>query len=545
MTHNILILCSTLGHLNHVKDIRSALKNGGNKGDVDILFWFMSPSKNIKSVFCKYYSFPHEGLSDHNIGHLFKISTFIGSRLSLYLKGLAKWLIQNLIAFPLFYLLLVSAFIKLLGRSSRVVGGKLHWAILDVWLTQARLTNYLWSIGKNRIGNRLIPILDCISLGVFHTSFIESGSKKFLDGKKPDLVILPEFNIGYLHNHICNWCHRNKVPLIVIPYSICGRQEWAKSLNCEYYFNKAFLFNWLLKKAFPDWIYENNGKTLVLPISWLVTSNIYGQKPDIPWVSNSTQRRGIYYAADDEFTKLFYEKQGVNTESWRIIGSSSYDRIATARSQLYFLRKAYSEKYGVSPQKKWILLALPPDQTNGINTIQGKTYIESMSQIIQDLKINAKSHCEILIKLHPRTDLNHVDWIEKLGGIICGETTDNVLALSDLFVASCSATIRWAVKFSIPVINYDVYGLSYHDYNGCVNVTQVNDRKSFLLALQRFLDQKSSLEKFSSNHTENHMMSINYQLNNSEKLLSMIDDIREDFSNNELVSEIQGVEVSL
>jgi hypothetical protein len=531
MTHNVLILCSTLGHLNHVKDIRSALKNAGNKGDVDILFWFMSPPKNIKSVFCKHYSFPHEDLSDHNSSYWLKNIAFISPRLSLYLKSLAKWLVLNLIAFPLFYLLLVSAFIKILGGSFRVGGCKLHWAILDVWFTQARLTNYLWSIGKNRIGNRLIPVLDGISFGVFRASIIESASKKFLDGKKPNLVILPEFNIGYLHNHISNWCDRNKVPLIAIPYSICGRQEWAKSLNLEYYFNKAFLFNWLLKKAFPDWIYESNGKTLLLPISWLITSNIYGQKPDIPWVSNSTQGRGIYYAADDEFTKLFYENQGVNTESWRIIGSSSYDRIATARSQLSFLRKGYAEKYGVCPQKKWILLALPPDQTEGINTIQGKAYIELMSQIIQDLKINTKSHCEILIKLHPRMDLNHVSWIEKLGGTICSETTDNVLALSDLFVASCSATIRWAVKFSIPVINYDVFRLNYSDYDGCANVTQVNDRKSFLLALQSYLDQQNSLEKFSFNHIENRMMSVDYELNSSEKLLSMIDDIQQYASN--------------
>ena len=40
----------------------------------------------------------------------------------------------------------------------------------------------------------------------------------------------------------------------------------------------------------------------------------------------------------------------------------------------------------------------------------------------------------------------------------------SLVAISDMYVASVSSTIRWAILAGIPVINYDVYQYGYEDF---------------------------------------------------------------------------------
>src|SRR5262249_7261332 len=49
----------------------------------------------------------------------------------------------------------------------------------------------------------------------------------------------------------------------------------------------------------------------------------------------------------------------------------------------------------------------------------------------------------------------------------------------DLYVASVSATIRWAIACGKPVINYDAYRLDFQDYPGIEAVLWSNTRVEF------------------------------------------------------------------
>lgn len=536
MTIRMLLVCSTPGHLNHLTDIGDILKNDCKKSDVRILYWFMTALQGSTSDL-KEFQFPSDKSSaNKNLNQNSKNTNLISARFKIYFPRVGKWIVLNLIGFPLFYFFLMFSLIGLIGKSSREGGCKLDRAILNVWHFQERLAGYFWSISKDRLTIRSISVLNALSLGIFRMTIYKSASKEILDDLKPSVVILPEFNIGYFHNLISDWCHRNNVPLLVIPYTTCGREEWSRSNQCKYYFKDAFLFNWLLKKAFPLWIYESEREQFLLPFSWFLMCQLYGFVPDVPWVSNSTQSRGIFYAADGEFIKLFYEGQGLDTQSWQIIGSLSNDRISMALSQKNFLRQNFAERYGLCPEKKWILIALPPDQTDLKSALDGQTYADLISQMVQDLKDNSGSRYEILIKLHPRTDLNNVIWIQKNGVTICSDSTDKILALSDLFVASSSATIRWAVNFSIPVINYDVYQYNYSDYNNCPGVIQVNDRNSYLRILHFYLHQPRYLDTLNFELKKNQALTSD-GLNSRERLLIMIDNILSILDNDLLVKK--------
>ena len=122
--------------------------------------------------------------------------------------------------------------------------------ILIVWHFQERLASYFWNVYKGKLTIGLIYILNSLFLGILRIAIYKSASQEILDDLKPTVVILPEFNIGYFHNLIEDWCHRNNVPLLIIPYTTCGAEEWMQSIQSKDYFGGAFLFNWLLKKTF-------------------------------------------------------------------------------------------------------------------------------------------------------------------------------------------------------------------------------------------------------------------------------------------------------
>ena len=62
------------------------------------------------------------------------------------------------------------------------------------------------------------------------------------------------------------------------------------------------------------------------------------------------------------------------------------------------------------------------------------------------------------------------------------------MPLGDLFVASISATIRWAIACGVPVINYDTYRYRYDDYKGVSGVVLVENAREFNAVIQRFVD---------------------------------------------------------
>lgn len=69
------------------------------------------------------------------------------------------------------------------------------------------------------------------------------------------------------------------------------------------------------------------------------------------------------------------------------------------------------------------------------------------------------------------------------------------MPLADVFVASISATIRWALALGIPVINYDCYRYRYDDYRGAQGMTLVEDQRSFAAALREICFDEAARQK--------------------------------------------------
>ena len=78
-----------------------------------------------------------------------------------------------------------------------------------------------------------------------------------------------------------------------------------------------------------------------------------------------------------------------------------------------------------------------------------------------------------------------IQYIEQWGVKIARDNTAALIPLCDVYVASISATIQWAIACGKPVLNYDVYRYHYNDYLGVDGVIAVEDREQFLAALRQ------------------------------------------------------------
>ncbi len=70
----------------------------------------------------------------------------------------------------------------------------------------------------------------------------------------------------------------------------------------------------------------------------------------------------------------------------------------------------------------------------------------------------------IVVRPHPRVAVEALEPFRGKGIAIVSDDTAGLVPLCDLYLASISATIRWAIACGRPVVNYDVYGYRYLDY---------------------------------------------------------------------------------
>src|SRR6185312_11368160 len=63
--------------------------------------------------------------------------------------------------------------------------------------------------------------------------------------------------------------------------------------------------------------------------------------------------------------------------------------------------------------------------------------------------------------------------------------TGKLIALADLYVATASATIRWAIGCGVPVINFDFYDYDYPDYKQVPGVVVARRHDEFSAAVLR------------------------------------------------------------
>lgn len=350
---------------------------------------------------------------------------------------------------------------------------------LEAFTVISSLRRHLPSPESSWLGGVILFSSQRLFFGLWRSGIELEYLSRFFAKYRPDLIVLPEQNCGYRHEVLIAWARKAGTPILVLPYTMAGRQEWAASFNELPGCHVKGILRRLVARAFPDWVHSYKGRRLILPLPFLFSCEQLRCVPTIPWVTNSGPD-GVF-AADNLFVKKFYEREGVDTSGWRIVGSLAEDRLFHARQQRDAIREETARRLGLNPELPFILIGLPPNQFGmGMGEDVEFGDFRSLVEFIVAAAVEAAGgRLNVVVNLHPRTRKEDVAFIEEGPARIADGPIEALLPAAHLYVSVASATIRWAIACEVPVINFDAYRYHYRDYHGLEGVVAVKTREQF------------------------------------------------------------------
>jgi hypothetical protein len=292
-----------------------------------------------------------------------------------------------------------------------------------------------------------------------------------------DLLILAEDNVGYETAVWIKAAHSRGIPAVIVPFTVATALEPAESIFGNRAYSIKKIGNRLAGKFYPHWVYTHKGRKLVrLPAPQILAKEWLGISSPAPWIMNAGDADAI--AVESEMMLRHYRREGIADDRLVMTGALTDDRLVATRSDACGMYARLCEQLGFDRERPLILCALPPDQ---LLFNKDQTNFNNYSEMVEFWirTLMALPGWNVVLKLHPRTSLDEIAHIEQFGVKVSSWDTVDLVPLCRIFVASVSATIRWAIACGIPVINFDVYRLGYTDYAEAKGVLTVEKKSEF------------------------------------------------------------------
>jgi hypothetical protein len=236
-----------------------------------------------------------------------------------------------------------------------------------------------------------------------------------------------------------------------------------------------------------QWVFEFEGKRLLrLPPARLLVMEMLGLSVPNPWVLNSGSARAI--ALDSEMARRAYLDLGFPKKQLEVVGEPVGEQLLEGLSHRSTLRQQIAEENGFDAGDRPLLVcAFPPDQYRGAET---RAYELPDFPALVDAwmmpLVEVSRYANVLVRPHPRLNTHLLEAYQTDRLKITWRPTAELVPAADLYVASISATIRWAIACGVPVINYDCYRYRYGDYKEAPGVLTLFSGDDFRAAALRF-----------------------------------------------------------
>lgn len=310
--------------------------------------------------------------------------------------------------------------------------------------------------------------------------------RDFLMRMRPAAIFLPEENLEYLSHVLTREAARLGVPSLVLPYTLDNPLE-----ACEAYHGhprhqvRGFFRRWFIQKH-PHWAREHRGTALLrLPFRAALAMQWFGFAPPDPWQNTCSFASRVLL--ESEAARRAYASSGIPDEKFAIIGSAVHDRMAVILSCEADNRAGLLQELALDPKQPVFLAAIPPDQFNTGRS--GGEFAAHREIVAFWLETLAATGWSVVVNLHPHLKPEKIDFGAWPNVKYCSRPTAEVIPLCDVFVASISATIRWAVACGKTVINHDLYLYRYDDYKGAPGVLHLETKADFAAEVARIARQ--------------------------------------------------------
>lgn len=245
---------------------------------------------------------------------------------------------------------------------------------------------------------------------------------------------------------------------------------------------------------FPKWILLfNNKKLLRLPVKKIIVKELFALTPPDPWTVHSGKADAI--AVEGEAIKKYCIREGIPGSKIHVTGSISNDILYDITKKTKNNREYIAQLSGFDNSKPIILSSVPPNMFYSRKAFtEFKSYDDFLQYWVQTLC--KQNTFNVLLSLHPSVKESEFKFLEKFGCTVMNKPILNFIPVCDLFVASVSSTIQWAIACGKPVINYDEYKYYYDDYDEVESVLFADNREDFEKHLSNCND-KNYLDKIS------------------------------------------------
>jgi len=304
----------------------------------------------------------------------------------------------------------------------------------------------------------------------------------YFDQLKIKLLVFGEDSVDYYTPQLIRLGHSKNVKSVVFPYTFANQFEFLE----DAYFNdrrvNSNFLNRVIGKIFPKWTYLYKGKILLKSYpSLILSTELFKLSPPNPWVMSSGFSDVI--AVESPFMKQYYEKAGIPSNKMIETGYPSLDSVHHFYKNKLERKADIATKLKLDIKKPFILCAVPPSQwpRPGVGFDNYDQFLKEFFEYLANF-----TDAEIIYKFHPRMDAEEIAQIGSNYNIRYSlSDTAELIAISDMYLASVSSTIRWALALGLSTINYDLYDYGYGDFDGSRNVQTVVTFGNFKTAFEK------------------------------------------------------------
>lgn len=319
--------------------------------------------------------------------------------------------------------------------------------------------------------------------------------------KQPDLVVVGGDNPGYSTPAVIEGAHNEGIPVVIVPSTMSNGLEEAEVFAGDPRYHVDRSSARLVSELFPHWVLmHKESKLLRCPPGRALALEALGIAPPEPWIFNSGFADAI--TAESPAMVDYAAIAGLPRHRMSVTGTPSDDLMYTILKDAAEGKRKLYQELSLPADRSMLLTALPPDflyLAGGRPQCDFRDYDTLVKEWIDALA--DQNSFNVVVALHPSVEIETMLHIERANVRIAARRTSELVPLCDLYVASVSSTIRWAIACGKPVINYDVYRYRYTDFLNIDGVLIMEELEEYRAAIHRLARQPSELERLRQSQT--------------------------------------------
>ena len=333
------------------------------------------------------------------------------------------------------------------------------------------------------------------------------------------IALLPDNVVGPIWPPLTKACKKLNIPVMVFPFTICNQEEAVQTLRN----NETVWFknNPAISRYFPKWRYQHGDIDILrVPFPHIVAHSLLNVVPSDPWHYLSGESDVI--AVDSPATYQYFLRSGIAESEMQVTGSLLQDQMAQIKKNKSAKSAEILSQLNLDPEKPIFLIGGCPNQFGSSTVYCEFDEMIEVSNALREALHPLVTNFNILVRPHPNFfefgELLACDFIR-----VTDKPTYELIPLSACYLAFASATIRWALFSSVPVINYDIFNYNISEYKNRSGIAEVNTLDGITAQIRQIITDEHHLKKMSEDMADlaNHWGVVGGK--NIEKITSTID----------------------